>query len=115
MKTSVLWRVTLCLSFSLGAMAQDASRTAPTPQSAQAHHLKTVRLSGKVSDDGTRLVDDASRRVWLVKNIEALKGFESQQALVRGRVDGGTNLIQVLSIRLQETHSAHLSDSAFRR
>jgi hypothetical protein len=96
-------------------MAQDGTRPASEPKISQAHRFKTVRLSGKVSDDGTRFVDDASRRVWIIKNIEALKGFESQQALLRGRVDGGTNLIQVLSITGQQTHTAHMSDSAFRR
>jgi hypothetical protein len=111
----MLWGIAFYLSLSLGVVAQEETRTVPTPQTAQAHHLKTVRLSGKVSDDGTRFIEDASRRVWLVKNIESLKGFESQMALLRGRVDGNTNLIQVLSIVVQETHSAHLSDSAFRR
>lgn len=115
MKMSRLWVVTFCLSLSVGVMAQEATRTAVTPKTAQAKHIKTVRLSGKVSDDGTKFVDDASQRVWLVKNIEALKGFERQHAQLRGRVDGDTNLIQVLSITGQEIHTAHLSDSAFRR
>jgi hypothetical protein len=117
MRLSKLWIFPFCLSLSLGVVAQESTTPAPAPapKTAQAHHIRTVRLSGKVSDDGTRFIDEASRRVWLVKNVEALKGFESQLALLRGRVDGDTNLIQVLSIVIQETHSAHLSDSAFRR
>jgi hypothetical protein len=115
MRTSTLWVLAFCLSLSVGVVAQEATTPTPAPKTAQRHQLKTVRLSGKVSDDGTTFVDDASRRVWLVKNVEALKGFESQLALLRGRVDGDTNLIQVLSITAQETRSAHLSDSAFRR
>jgi hypothetical protein len=115
MKTSIRWAVPFCLLLSVGVTAQEATTPAPAAKTAQAHHSKTIRLSGKVSDDGTRFVDEANGRVWLVKNVEALKGFESQQALLRGRIDGDTNLIQVLSITIQETHSAHLSDSAFRR
>jgi hypothetical protein len=114
MKASMVWVFAFCLSLSLGVMAQESTSTTPVSKT-QAHHLKTVRLSGKVSDDGTRFVDGASGRIWLVRNIQALKGFESQQALLRGRTDGDSNLIQVLSITVQETHSAHLSDSAFRR
>ena len=115
MRTSKLWVLAFCLSLSVGVVGQESTTSAAAPKTAQTHHIKTVRLSGKVSDDGTRFVDDASSRVWLVKNVEALKGFERQQAFLRGRVDGDTNLLQVLSITGRETHSANLSDSAFRR
>ena len=115
MKTSKLWVAGFCVLLSLGVMAQEASGPAPGPKTSQGRHIKTLRLTGKVSDDGTRFVDEASHRVWIIKNIEVLKGFESQLAVLRGRVDGETNLIQVLSITAQETHSAHMSDSAFRR
>jgi hypothetical protein len=115
MNTAKLWVLAFCLLLSIGTMAQDATTSAAVPKAAQARHAKTVRLTGKVSDDGTRFVDDASRRVWIIKNIEALKGFESQLAFLRGRVDGETNLVQVLSITVQQSHTAHLSDSAFRR
>ena len=72
-------------------------------------------MSGKISDDGTRFVDDASGRVWIARNIEALKGFESPQAFLRGRIDGNANLIEVLSVIAQQANTAHLNDSAFRR
>lgn len=115
MRTSKLWVLGFCLSLSAAVKAQGPTTPAAPPKTAQPHHAKTVRLSGKVSEDGTRFVDDASRRVWIVKNIDGLKGFENQLAFLRGRIDGDTNLIQVLSIVVQQSHTAHLSDSAFRR
>jgi hypothetical protein len=114
MKSSMLLGLACCLTLCFAVVAQEA---APQGQgkTAQTHSAKTIRMSGKVSNDGTRFIENASQRVWLVKNIEALKGFESQQTSLRGRVDGDTNLIQVLSITGEAGHSAHLSDSAFRR
>ncbi len=114
MNSSRLWGLACCLTLCIAVVAQEA---APQVQqkTSQTHSAKTIRMSGKVSDDGTRFIENASQRVWLVKNIEALKGFESQQARLRGRVDADTNLIQVLSITGEASHSAHLSDSAFRR
>lgn len=113
MKRSGLWVLSVCLSLGGGVVAQSGGDAAA--RTSQARHNKTIRLSGKVSDDGTRFIDEVNRRVWIIKNIAALKGFESQLAFLRGRIEGDTNLIEVLSIVGQETHSAHVSDSAFRR
>jgi hypothetical protein len=115
MKLFTIWGLASCLMLSVAAVAQEGAAPQLVPKPAQTRSSKTIRLSGKVSDDGTRFVESATRRVWLVKNIEALKGFESQQAFLRGHVDADTNLIQVLSITGEASHSAHLSDSAFRR
>jgi hypothetical protein len=115
MRKTGMWVLAWVLSTCITVVAQDSARGGASPKSAKAQHSRTIRLSGKVSDDGTRFIDDAKQRVWVIKNIEVLKGFESQQASLRGRVDGDTNLIEVLSIAGEETHTAHLSDSAFRR
>jgi hypothetical protein len=115
MKTSRLWGLACCLTLSIAGVAQQGAAPQVQQKTSRTHSAKTVRLSGKVSDDGTRFIESISQRVWLIKNIDALKGFESQQASLRGRVDADTNLIQVLSITGAASHSAHLSDSAFRR
>jgi len=115
MKTSRLWGLASCLMLCVAVVAQEGAAPQVAQKTLQARSAKTIRMSGKVSDDGTRFVENASQRVWLVKNIEALKGFESQQASLRGRVNGDTNRIEVLSITGQQSHTAHLSDSAFRR
>lgn len=114
MKKSGLWVLAICLSLCVSIVAQDSGKRTASGAS-QVRHAKTIRLSGKVSDDGTRFIDEVNRRVWIIKNIAALKGFESQMAFLRGRIEGDTNLIEVLSIIGRETNTAHLSDSAFRR
>jgi hypothetical protein len=115
MKSSRLWGFACCLVLCITVVAQEGAAPQVAPKTSRARSAKTIRLMGKVSDDGTRFIENASQRIWMVKNIEALKGFESQQASLRGRVDADTNLIQVLSITGEASHSAHLSDSAFRR
>ena len=92
-----------------------AQDTANRQEAFPAQHAKTIRISGKVSDDGTRFVQDKKQRVWFVSNLETLKGYEGQQVELRGRAAADTNLIQVLSIRGQVTYTANQRDSAFRR
>jgi hypothetical protein len=115
MKSSWLWGLTSCLVLCTAVVAQEGTAPPVAQKASQTRSAKTIRLLGKVSDDGTRFIENVSQRVWIVKNIEALKGFESQQASLRGRVEADTNLIQVLSVTGEASHSAHLSDSAFRR
>jgi hypothetical protein len=114
-KASGLWGLACCLLLCIVVVAQEGAAPQVEQKTLQTHGAKTIRILGKVSDDGTRFIENASHRIWIVKNIEALKGFESQQASLRGRVDADTNLIHVLSITGEASHSAHLSDSAFRR
>jgi hypothetical protein len=110
-KLSMLAALGLVVLVSLSVAAQDV----PKPQDgSKTQHVKAIRISGKVSDDGTRFVQDTNQKVWLVSNLETLKGYEGQQAVLRGRIED-TNKIQVLSIRSLGTYTANSGDSAFRR
>jgi hypothetical protein len=92
----------------LSVAAQDIAKPQKVP------HAKTIRIAGKVSDDGTKFVD-TNQNVWLVTNLETLKGYAGQEAILRGRIGLDTNAIQVLSIKRLVTYTANWSDSAFRR
>lgn len=113
MKISRL-RVFACvLLLCAGVLAQETTK--PAQQASHSRHSKVVRMAGKVSSDGTKFVEGASQRVWLVKNVEMLKGYEGQEANLRGQVSPETNAIQVLSISPQVSYTANWGDSAFRR
>jgi hypothetical protein len=100
---------------SLSLVGQDAAKPQVDLKNSQARHAKVIRISGKVSDDGTRVVEDKNQKVWVVGNLGAMKGFEGQKTVLRGRAEAESNTIQVLSIRGLGTYSANAWDSAFRR
>jgi hypothetical protein len=100
---------------SMNIAAQDVTKPEASPKALPAKHTKAIRISGKVSDDGARFVEDANQKVWIVTNLNAMKGFEGQQAVLRGRIGSQANTIQVLSIKGQDRYTANWSDSAFRR
>lgn len=100
---------------SLSLAGQDSAKTQIDSKNSQARHVKAIRISGKVSDDGTRIVEDKNRKMWIIGNLEAVRGFEGEKAVLRGRVEPETNTIQVLSIRGLGTYAANSWDSAFRR
>jgi hypothetical protein len=95
--------------------AQDVAQPGSALKTSQARQAKAIRISGKVSDDGARFFEETNQKVWRVTNLEALKGYEGQKAVLRGRVGPDTNMIQVLSIRGLSTYTANSGDSAFRR
>jgi hypothetical protein len=96
-------------------MAQDISTRQMAQKTSHSRQTKIVRLTGKVSDDGTRFVEGASQRVWLIKNLEMLKGYEGQLAILKGETVRDSNGLQVLSIAHQVSYTANWGDSAFRR
>lgn len=100
---------------SLSLVGQDSAKPQVDLKNSQARHAKAIRISGKVSDDGTRVVEDKNQKVWVIGNLGAMKGFEGQKAVLRGRMEPETNTIEVLSIRGLGTYSANSWDSAFRR
>jgi hypothetical protein len=100
---------------SMSLVGQDSSKPQINLKNSQARHAKAIRISGKVSDDGTRVVEDRNQKVWVIGNVDAMKGFEGQKAVLRGRTEPETNTIQVLSIQGLGTYSANSWDSAFRR
>lgn len=82
---------------------------------APATSTKGVNLAGKVSQDGKTLLTEDDN-VWSVSNADALKGFAGRDVTVKCRMDPGKRSIRVLYVfEPSKSHSANLSDSAFRR
>lgn len=115
MKISRLGTLAFVLLLGASVMAQDISTRQMAQKTSHSRQTKIVRLTGKVSDDGTRFVEGASQRVWLIKNLEMLKGYEGQLAILKGETVRDSNGLQVLSIAHQVSYAANWGDSAFRR
>lgn len=111
MKTSRAMAVTTLLLASMTMVAQDAG---PNTKASQKQHAKTMRIFGKVSEDGSRFVEAATGKVWIATNPNTLKGFEGQSVAVRGLI-GSDNKIEVRTVKGQPIYSANWSDSAFHR
>ena len=103
--------VLLCASVA----AQDTAKSGRAQKTPQSRQTRTVRVRGNISADGTRFVEAVNQKIWLIKNVDMCKGYEGQQAIVRGQIAPETSVIQVISISAQPTYSASWSDSAFRR
>jgi hypothetical protein len=108
-------KLTLLAAVALVALASVSMAAQAPGKQPKVPHSKAIRISGKVSEDGTRLVQETTEKVWLVTNPEVLKGFEGAQAVVRARRAADTNTIQVLSIKRPVSYTANWGDSAFRR
>ena len=94
------------LSIAAQNVPQKASRAQPA---------KVIRISGKVSEDGTMFVQESNLKVWHVTNPETLKGYEGELAMIRGKLGTEANTVQLLSIERQASYTANWGDSAFRR
>jgi hypothetical protein len=98
----------LVLPILVFAIAQDTMKQDPGMQSAQTQSAKTstksTSVTGKVSDDGKTLTDDAGKS-WTVSNPEALKGHEGHEVTVKGNADPAKNEIHVNSVKMKKEKS----------
>ena len=103
--------IALILLGCLNVTAQDVDKSLHS----RILHPKTVRISGKLSENAAKLVEDKRQKVWVVKNPDTLKGYEGQKVVLKGRVGADGNEVEVFDIREQVTYTTNWSDSAFRR
>lgn len=107
MKKLRLVSFVLMLWMPLVAVAHNRTRLDDTKQDnvkAEKVATKAVKISGKVSSDGKKLVSDSDNRTWTVTNPDALKGYEGQQVAVKGHLDAGKDEIQVISVKPRRTY-----------
>lgn len=115
MKTLRLTAMGLIALVAVSVAAQDMAKLDTPKKTAVSWSAKTFQLIGKVSDDGTSLVEEATHRVWHIENLSKLKGYEGQRAMLRGHLALDANIIQVLSIKSMVGYTTNWADSAFRK
>jgi len=108
MKKLLVLAFALVLPMLVFAAAQDTAKQDPGMQGAQTPSAKTSTktksVTGKVSDDGKTLIDDAGKS-WTVSNPEALKGHEGHEVTVKGHEDAAKNEIHVTSVKMKKEKS----------
>jgi hypothetical protein len=108
MKKLLILAFALLLPMLVFAAAQDTMKQDPGMQGAQTPSAKTSTktksVTGKVSDDGKTLTDDAGKS-WSVSNPEALKGHEGHEVTVKGHEDPAKSEIHVTSVKMKKEKS----------
>jgi hypothetical protein len=108
MKRLVVLAFALVLPILVFAAAQDTTKQDPGMQGTQAPSAatstKSTSVTGKVSDDGKSLTDNAGKS-WTVSNPEALKGHEGHEVTVKGEADAAKNEIHVKSVKMKKEKS----------
>jgi hypothetical protein len=61
--------------------------------------MKTVSLTGKISDDGKMFVSDKDSKSW-TSNPDAVKGHEGHHVTLQAQVDAGKNEVHVVSLKM---------------
>src|SRR5262249_4289600 len=96
---------TLVLPMLIFAATQDTTKQDSGMQGGQtpsaATSTKSTSLTGKVSDDGKTLTDDAGKS-WTVSNPEALKGHEGHEVTVKAEADAAKSEIRVTSVKMKK-------------
>ena len=76
-----------------------ASATAPLPNTAPPS-LKTVKVTGKLSEDGKTFVGDKDSKSWVVTNPEADKGHEGHHVTLTAHLDSVKGEVQIVSLKM---------------
>ena len=111
-KPILLASMAVALMWCLTTTAQDFANA---QGSSQKKPGRLVRVSGKLSNNGETLTDNADHRMWVIANSGTLRGYEGQDLILRGRVGLQSNRLDVISVKPQSTYTANWGDSAFRR
>ena len=111
-KTSTLLTLAFVILLCATALAQ-AAQTAQI--SSHPRHRRVIRMTGKITADGTRFVEATSQKIWMIKNVEMCQGYQAQQTIVRAETETDKSTMQIISISAQPAYTANWSGSAFRR
>jgi len=121
MKHNILSCFAFAVLLSLGAFAQDSTRSEPvrqTPAASQQFSRKAASLSGMVSDDGKFFLADPDAEVWSVANPDALKSHQGHRVVLQAQTAAKSSEIRVLCVKSGEGQiqsAARQGDAAFRR
>jgi hypothetical protein len=100
MKSSLLTTLSMALLISGLAWSQDRSQPVKTMSESVGVRqmvVKSILLSGRVSNDGRRFLIDSDNE-WDVSNAKVLRGHEGSLVTVKCYVDSSRNQIQIVSV-----------------
>ena len=115
MKVSRLGTLALGLLLCGSVLAQQRGPHNIVKNSSHDRRTKQIDMTGSISRDANRFVEGRTLRVYVVKNLEMIKGYEGQEVTVRVNTAVDRSVIQLLSIKRKVSYTANWGDSAFRR
>jgi hypothetical protein len=80
-----------------GAFAQDTMKPSPDQGKAMA---KSVKVVGKISDDGKSFVSDKDGKTWTIDNPDAVKGHEGHHVVLSANPDAASSTVHVNSLKM---------------
>jgi pentapeptide MXKDX repeat protein len=104
MKKLALFSFAFALGLSVVAFAQDTMKQDDTMKNDNMKSEKmsktSIRLMGKIGEDGKTFVGDKDNKTWKVSNPEALKGHEGHHVTVKAHVDADKDEVHVVSVKM---------------
>jgi hypothetical protein len=101
MKKLLILVLAVCVIGSLGAVAQEASKSCDMNKSASAAApLKTLKGTVKADGDKISFVNDADQKSWEVMNPETLKDHVGHHVQVSAHVYADKDQIHVMSVKM---------------
>ena len=96
MKKLMIICFALALTFGV-ASAQDTMHNDNMKSDAS---MKSVHVTGKVSDDGKTFVGDTDSKSWTINNPEAVKGHEGHHVTLTAQCNTDKNEVHVMSLKM---------------
>jgi len=104
MKQLGVMLLTLVLSVSVGAIAQEAGTQQPsgstTTSTTKTKAAKLQHLRGKISDDGKSIITDKDNKTYTIQNSDAVKGHEGHDVRLSGHIDASNDSIHVTAVKM---------------
>jgi hypothetical protein len=98
MKKLMIISFALTLLMSVVALAQYGSQQPDTGKSGTS--MKTVSITGTISDDGKMFVSDKDGKSWTISNPDAVKGHEGHHVILQAQVDADKSQVHVMSLKM---------------
>jgi hypothetical protein len=98
MKKLMVISFALALLMSAVAMAQYGAQQPDNSKSGAS--MKSVSITGKISDDGKMFVNDQDGKSWTIANPDTVKGHEGHHVTLKAQVDTNKNEVHVVSLKM---------------
>jgi hypothetical protein len=98
MKKLIIISFALTLLTSVVALAQYGAQ--PPDASKSGTSMKSVSITGTISDDGKTFVSDEDSKSWRISNPDAVKGHEGHHVILQAGVDADKSQLHVMSLKM---------------
>jgi opacity protein-like surface antigen len=98
MKKLMIVSFVLALLMSAVSAAQYGAQQPDNSKSSMS--MKSVNITGTISDDGKTFVNDKDGKSWAISNPDAVKGHEGHHVILLAQVDADKNAVHIVSLKM---------------